>query len=69
MPMDEVICAIEKADSENIQDLINAVFRRYQELFPKWEMVYFALEKEKMKEQREEVLQVLKMAYLLGDEE
>lgn len=69
MPMDEVIHAIEKADSENIQDLINAVFQRYRELFPDWEMVYFALEKEKIAGQRDEVMQVLRMAYLLGEGE
>lgn len=42
MPMDEVICAIERADSENIQDLLDAVFRRYRELYPNWKMLFLS---------------------------
>ena len=45
MPMDKVIRAIKKTGSENIQDLIDAAFRRYKELFPDWEKEYFSVKK------------------------
>ena len=69
MPMDELIRAIEKADSENIQDLINAVVARYRELFPKWEIIFLTVEREKIHGENDLVSSILQIAHLLGDSE
>ena len=44
MPMDEVIRAIEKADRENIQDVLRAVMGRYRELYPDWKMQFISVD-------------------------
>lgn len=45
MPMDELIRAIERADSENIQDLLDAVLARYRQLHEDHTLVLISLPK------------------------
>ena len=43
MPMDEVIRAVERMDGENMQDLLDAVMRRYHQLFPTHSLIMLTL--------------------------
>ena len=43
MPMDEVIRGIERMDSENLQDLLDAVVARYQQLNPDYTLALISL--------------------------
>ena len=43
MPMDEVIRAIECMEAEDMQDVLNAVAMRYQELFPAYSLLLLSL--------------------------
>ena len=40
--MDEVIRAIEQAEADNIQDLMQAAMGRYRELYPQWRILFLA---------------------------
>ena len=42
--MDEVIRAIEKADREDIQDILHAAMERYRELYPEWKMQFISVD-------------------------
>ena len=44
MPIDEAIRAIEKADRENIQDVLHAAMERYRELYPEWKMQFVSVD-------------------------
>ena len=50
MPMDEVIRAIERADREDIQDILHAVMERYRELYPDWKMQFISVDLNAMDE-------------------
>ena len=45
MQMDEVIRAIEMMDAENMQDVLDAVRKRHEELYPLWAFVMLSLPK------------------------
>lgn len=51
MKLEKMMTRIRCADPEEIEKLISAVLRRKRELFPEWDVVYFALPK-KDKEER-----------------
>lgn len=42
MPMDEVIRGIERADAEDIQDIMRSAMDRYRELYPQWKMMFLS---------------------------
>lgn len=63
MDADEVIRAIEQTDSENIQDVIDAVMKRYQILFPEWQVVFYSARREEL-EDPESI--AMRIAGLLG---
>lgn len=52
--MDErLICNyIAAADAESVDRILNAVFTRRRELFPDWDMIYFALPKNNPEERK-----------------
>ena len=50
MPMDEVIRAIEKADKEDIQDILHAAMERYRELYPDWKIQFVSVDPNAMDE-------------------
>lgn len=50
MPMDELIRAIERADEENIQDVLSAAIGRYRELYPGWKMLFISVDPNAMDE-------------------
>ena len=43
---EQIIKAIEQADDLLIGDVINAVIRRYAQVFPEWEVMFLSLHKE-----------------------
>ena len=45
MNMDELIRAIEKVDTENAQDVVDALRKRYEQLYPNLTLVMLALPK------------------------
>ena len=51
MKLEKMMTRIRCADPEEIEKLISAVLQRKRELFPEWDVVYFALPK-KDKEER-----------------
>ena len=69
MPMDEVIRAIEAADLENIQDLLQTAVRRYKELYPQWRVVFFTVKSDELDDDEEKITDILKIAYRLGGEQ
>ena len=42
--MDEVIRGIERADAQDIQDIMHAAMERYRELYPKWRMMFLSVD-------------------------
>ena len=51
--MRELIAAIEQVDEGQIGDILNAVLRRYKDLFPEWEVSTVSVKKN---EDREELI-------------
>ena len=43
---EQIIEAIEQADDERISDVIQAVIRRYGQLFPEWEVIFLSVHKD-----------------------
>ena len=56
MPMDEIIRMIEQTDTENIQDVLHAVIKRYRELYPQWRILFMSADRNAGDEQSREVL-------------
>lgn len=56
MNLDAVIREIDKANADEIEVLMDAVFARKSILFPKWDINFFALPEENWDE-REQILQ------------
>ena len=56
MPMDEIIRGIEKADVENMQDVLKAVLERYRELYPDWEILLVSAKKDATDDLSKEIL-------------
>ena len=46
MYMDELIRSIENVDAENVQDLVDALRKRYEQLYPNLTLVMLALPKD-----------------------
>ena len=57
MPMDEVIRGISETDSENMQDLLDAVIARYQQLYPNFSLVILTLPKDDLVERERQLRQ------------
>lgn len=49
----KLIAHIEKADDHLIQQVIQAVIRRYSAAYPDWEVIFYALPKNPQKRQKE----------------
>lgn len=49
----KLIAHIEKADDRLIQQVIQAVIRRYGAAYPDWEVIFYALPKDPQKRQQE----------------
>ena len=62
MPMDEVIRAIERADMEDIQDVVQAVIGRYRELYPQWEILFLAADTNATDERSLKILDLIRRA-------
>ena len=62
MPMDEVIRAIERADVEDIQDVVQAVIGRYRELYPQWEMLFLSADTNATDERSLKILEWIRKA-------
>ena len=59
MPMDEIIRGIERTDVENMPDVLKVVLDRYRELYPEWELLYFAVQRSAMDEQSIKLRQLI----------
>lgn len=58
--MRELIAAIEQVDEGQIGDVLNAVLRRYKDLFPEWEVSTVSVKKnEDREEQINQMVQML----------
>lgn len=55
-----ILTAIEHADEQLLQDVIQAVIRCYSSVFPDWEVVFYALPKKPQK-RRQEVERLIHM--------
>lgn len=62
MPMDEVIRAIEQADSENIQDILQIAIRRYRDLYPQWRMMFISADRNAMDENSQKLMELIHQA-------
>ena len=62
MPMDEVIRAIERADMEDIQDVVQAVIGRYRELYPHWEILFLSADTNATDERSLKILDLIRRA-------
>ena len=62
MPMDEVIRAIEQTDAENIQDVMQAVMRRYKELYPEWRMLFLSAQSDATDAYNKAILELIRKA-------
>ena len=62
MPMDEVIRAIEQADTENMQDVMQAAMKRYRELYPDWKMIFLSAPKNAPDAQSQAALELIRKA-------
>lgn len=60
--MNEVIKAIENASDTQINEIINAVTRRYERLYPDWEVVFYSISREP-KKRRTQKWQLLRMIW------
>ena len=57
-----LICEyISRAGAETVDQILDAAFKRRRELFPDWDMIYFALPKNNPKERKMILEQVLDM--------
>ena len=56
----KLLTHIEHADDQLIQEVIQAVIRRYSGIFPDWEVVFYALPKDPEK-RRQEVERLIHM--------
>ena len=61
MEMDEVIRAIERMDAGNMQDVLNAVRKRHDELFPLWSFVILSLPKNSRETWKERIEQAISL--------
>ena len=59
MPMDEVIRAIEKTDTENIQDVLQATIGRYRELYPGWKILFLSTDCAAMDQRSQKILELM----------
>ena len=66
MPMDEVIRAIEQTDSENIQDVLGAVFRRYRELYPNWKILFLSANRDDPGDHNQRLLKLIDLVECLN---
>ena len=58
----EIMKLLSSAKEEDVDEILDAVFARRRELFPDWDMIYFALPKNNPKERKmllEQALEVL----------
>ena len=62
MPMDEVIRAIEQADSENIQDILQIAIRGYRDLYPQWRMMFISADRNAMDENSQKLMELIHQA-------
>ena len=61
MPMDEVIHAIERAGTEDMQDILDVVVKRYRMLYPNYSFAIISLPKYDKEEQIKQLESVLQM--------
>ena len=62
MPMDEIIRAIERADTENMQDLLQATIKRYRELYPEWKILFLSARADATDEVSKAILDLVRTA-------
>ncbi|MBQ8580335.1 MAG: hypothetical protein IJ448_06550 [Oscillospiraceae bacterium] len=61
-----VLQYIRQADEEEIQELLQASIKRYKSLYPDWEIYFFSLKANDEAERREQLRQILRMAWEYG---
>ena len=63
MPMDEVIRAIERADIENLQDVLHALMGRYQEVYPQWRFLFLSADTAAADDHSKLILEIIQKAH------
>lgn len=54
-----ILAGIEQADDFEINEIINAVIRRYQAVFPDWEVMFLSLPKNDPEERRKALQSII----------
>ena len=62
MPMDEVIRAIERADVENLQDVLQALLGRYREAYPQWRFLFLSADTNAADDNSKRILEIIQQA-------
>lgn len=58
--------AIRKTKAKDIQDVLDMVRRRYQELYPDWEISFFSIQRESEAHRKEQLRRILEFAEKRG---
>ena len=67
MCMETVLSRIEKANAEEIEQILDAAFARKERLFPDWEIDYIALPRRDWEERQRILEYILKMEKRAGE--
>ena len=62
MPMDEIIRGIERADVEDVQDILQALLGRYRGLYPQWRFLFLSADTNAKDETSKTVLKLIQQA-------
>ena len=62
MPMDEIIRGIERADVEDVQDILQALLGRYRELYPRWRFLFLSADTNAKDETSKMILNFIQQA-------
>ena len=61
MELKNLICAIEQADGYIVEEIILALQRRYQKLYPEWEIQFISVPREDSEERKRILERILQM--------
>lgn len=62
MPMDEVIRAIERAEVEDLQDVLQALMAKYREFYPQWRFLFLSADTNAADAKSKAILKIIRKA-------
>ena len=57
----QLIKAIKCADQKEIRDILDAAMERYREVYPEWNIIYYAIENKDHRKYKKELLRTIWM--------